>query len=173
MQKAARYTIFKTKWGYFGLAGNEEGVLRSCLPCGKWEDVKCRLLKDLGGGEFERGLYKDLQGEISLYFEGDCVNFGRDIPIVLDGFGPFGRRVLRACRDVRYGETISYGGLAERIDRAGAGRAVGNVLARNPVPLIIPCHRVICADGSLGGFSAAGGLKLKKRLRALEKKWAF
>jgi methylated-DNA-[protein]-cysteine S-methyltransferase len=171
MQKAIRYTIFKTKWGYFGLAGDEEGFLRSCLPCGKREDVKYRLLKSLGGGEFERGLYKDLQSEISFYFEGGCVNFGRDISVVLDGFGPFGRRVLRGCRSIRCGERISYGGLARRVGKAGAARAVGNVVARNPLPLIVPCHRVICADGRLGGFSAEGGLKLKKRLLELEKKW--
>ena len=143
----------------------------SCLPCGKREDVKYRLLKSLGGGEFERGLYKDLQGRISAYFERGYVNFNKDIPIILDGFGPFGRRVLRACRNVRYGKTISYGGLAKKAGRPVAARAVGNVLARNPLPLIIPCHRVICADGGLGGFSAAGGLKVKKRLLELEKKW--
>lgn len=171
MQKEIRYTIFKTKWGYFGLAWNEERVLRSCLPYGKQEDVKCRLLKDLGGAKFDSGVFKDLQGEIRAYFEGTCVNFGRDIPIVLDGFGPFARRVLWACRNVRYGKTISYGGLAERIGRAGAARAVGNILAKNPLPLIIPCHRVTCANGKPGGFSVAGGLKLKKRLLELEKKW--
>ncbi|MHC4158542.1 MAG: methylated-DNA--[protein]-cysteine S-methyltransferase [Planctomycetota bacterium] len=173
MRKVIRYTVFRTKWGYFGLAGDEEGVLRSCLPMAGRDGVKCWLLRGLGGGEFERGLFRDLQSEISLYFEGGCVDFGRDIPIVLDGAGPFARRVLRACRDVRYGETISYGRLAKKAGRAGAARAVGNVLARNPLPLITACHRVICADGSLGGFSAAGGLKLKKKLLALEKKQAF
>ncbi|UCE99121.1 MAG: methylated-DNA--[protein]-cysteine S-methyltransferase [Planctomycetota bacterium] len=173
MRKAIRYTIFGTKWGYFGLVGDEEGILRSCLPVAERDSVKYRLLKDLGSGEFESGLYKDLQGEISLYFEGGYVNFGRDIAVLLDGFRPFGKRVLRACRDVKYGETISYGGLATKAGRAGAGRAVGQVLARNPVPLIIPCHRVICADGRLGGFSAAGGLKLKKRLLELEKEGGF
>ena len=145
--------------------------MRSCLPCGKRDDVKYRLLKGLGGGEFESGVFKGLQGRISADFEGGYVNFNKDIPIVLDGFRPFGRRVLRACRNVSYAKTISYGGLAERIGRAGASRAVGNVLARNPLPLIIPCHRVICADGRFGGFSAAGGLKLKKRLLELEGKW--
>jgi methylated-DNA-[protein]-cysteine S-methyltransferase len=173
MRKAIRYTIFRTKWGYFGLAGDEEGILRSCLPMAGRDSVKYRLLKGLGGGEFERGLFRDLQGEISLYFEGGCVNFNKDIAVALEGFGPFARRVLRACRDVRYAETMSYGRLAKKAGKAGAARAVGNVLARNPVPLITACHRVICADGSLGGFSAAGGLKLKKRLLALEKKQVF
>jgi len=171
MQKAIRYTIFKTKWGYFGLAGMEGGILRSCLPMARREDVKYRLLKDLGGAKFDSGVFKGLQGRISLYFGGDCVNFGRDIPIVLGGFRPFARRVLRDCRNVRYGKTISYGGLAKKAGRPGAARAVGNILARNPLPLIIPCHRVICADGRFGGFSAAGGVNYKKRMLELEKKW--
>ena len=93
MQKAIRYTIFKTKWGYFGLAGMEGGVLRSCLPMAKREDVKCRLLQGLGEVRFDKELFKELQGEISLYFEGGYVNFNKDIPVVLDGVGPFARRV--------------------------------------------------------------------------------
>jgi len=173
MRKGIRYTIFKTRWGYFGLAGSEGGMVRACLPTARQDDVKCRLVQGLGEVRFEKEFFRILQGKISAYFEGVCVNFGRDIPIVLDGFSPFAERILRACRDISYGKTMSYGEVARRAGVAGGGRAVGGVLAKNPLPLIIPCHRVICANGELGGFSAAGGVRYKKRLLGLEKGGAF
>ncbi len=169
MQKKIRYTIFKTRWGYFGLAGGKEKLLRTCLPMTGRNDVKCRLLKGLEEVKFEKGIFRDLQGQISAYFDGSYINFDRDIPVALDGFSAFGRGVLNVCRNITYGKTMSYGEVADRIGKAGAGRAVGRVLAKNPLPLIIPCHRVICAGGGLGGFSAAGGISYKRRLLELER----
>ena len=123
------------------------------------------------GARYDKALFKEVQGLVSAYFEGDCVNFGRDVPVVLpDGMGRFARRVLTECRRVRFGQTISYGELAEKAGAVGAARAAGNALSRNPLGLIIPCHRVICADGGPGGFSAMGGVKLKKRMLTLEEK---
>ena len=75
---------------------------------------------------------------------------------------------MTACRDIKFGQTISYSGLAKRIGRAGSARAVGNALAKNPLPLIIPCHRVVRNDGKIGGFSAKGGITLKKKMLELE-----
>ena len=169
MEKVAKYVIFGTRWGYFGLAGDDRGVWRSCLP-GERDCVKFRLLKGLGDSRSDGDYMKGVQELVSAYYEGACVNFGRDIAVVLDGVGEFRRGVLEWCRDVKYGETISYGGLAERVGRASAGRAVGGALARNPLPLIIPCHRVICANGKIGGFSAAGGSRVKKRMLDFERK---
>ncbi len=168
MQKTIRYTIFKTKWGYFGLAGTEYGLLRSCLPLSEYERVKLWLLKGLADAQFDRGLFKALQGQITAYFEGACVNFGEDIPIITDGLSGFACSVLDACRDIRFGQTISYGRLAERIGRVDGARAVGNALAGNPLPLVIACHRVTCANGKIGGFSATGGVTLKKKMLELE-----
>lgn len=181
MRKGIRYTIFRTRWGYFGLAGTEEGLLRSCLPMARRDDVKCRLLRGLDEVRFEKEFFRILQGQISAYFAGVCVSFGRDIPLVLacpersrrDGFSPFARRILRVCRDISYGKTMSYGEAARRAGAAGGGRAAGQVLAKNPLPLIIPCHRVIYANGGLGGFNAAGGVRYKKRMLELEKRSAF
>jgi methylated-DNA-[protein]-cysteine S-methyltransferase len=84
----------------------------------------------------------------------------------LDGLPPFQRKVLLAERRVPYGRTITYGALAAKVGRPRAARAVGQALAHNPVPLVVPCHRVIAAGGGLGGFG--GGLALKRRLLALE-----
>lgn len=165
-----RYTVFKTKWGYFGLAGNEQGLVRARLPIANREKAKSELLVGgLAEARFEKGLFKGLQEQITAYFEGSYVDFHKDIPIVAaNGVTGFRQAVLDACRDIKYGQTINYGGLAEKAGYAGAGRAVGAVMANNRLPLIIPCHRVTCADGRIGGFSAIGGIKLKKRMLELE-----
>jgi methylated-DNA-[protein]-cysteine S-methyltransferase len=168
MQEVTKYVIFRTRWGYFGLAGDDRGLLRSCLPGGR-EVVKSRLLRDLGDCRRDKSSFKEVQDLVSAYFEGACVDFGQ-VGVVLNGFSGFGRRVLEGCRDVKYGETISYGGLAEMSGRAGSARAVGGALARNPLPLIIPCHRVTCAKGKIGGFSAAGGARVKKKMLDFERK---
>ena len=79
----------------------------------------------------------------------------------------FAQKIYDAARGIPPGETITYGELARRIGKSGAARAVGTMLGRNPVPVIVPCHRIVAASG-LGGFSAAGGLRLKRRLLVLE-----
>jgi methylated-DNA-[protein]-cysteine S-methyltransferase len=169
MQKATRYTIFKTKWGYFGLAGTELGLLRTCLPGPELGKIKSQLLENLCAARYDKALFKVLREQITAYFDGAYVNFDKDIPIITDGLSLFAMQVLDTCRDIRFGETISYGGLAKEIGRAGAARAVGRALAKNPLPLIIPCHRVVRSDGKIGGFSAAGGITLKKRMLKLER----
>jgi len=168
MQEATRYTIFKTKWGYFGLAGIELGLLRTCLPGPELGKIKSQLLENLCAARYDKALFKKLQERITAYFEGAYVNFDKDIPIVLDGFSLFARQVLDASRDIKFGQTVSYGRLAEMVGKDGTARAVGGALAKNPLPLIIPCHRVVRSDGKIGGFSAAGGITLKKRLLELE-----
>jgi len=174
MQKAIKYTIFKTKWGYFGLVGTEFALLRTHLPEPEPEKIKRQLLKNLlfanraSNIEFDKTLFKTTQEQITAYFDGDCVNFSRDFPIILDGFSFFISSVLTACRDMRLGQTISYSGLAKKLGRPGAARAVGCALAKNPLPLIIPCHRVIRSNGKIGGFSTPGGTNLKAKLLELE-----
>jgi len=195
MQKVTKYTIFKTKWGYFGLAGttrlssskSEDSLLRTCLPLSNPENVKSHLLTYLTtfirrpwGGvkiisespQFEKRFFKTVQDQITAYFacpersrrKGACVNFSTDIPIVLDGLSDFCSSVLTACRDIRFGQVVSYSGLAKKMGRPAASRAVGNALAKNPLPLIIPCHRIIRSDGQLGEFSAPGGMSTKAKL---------
>jgi len=175
MQKVIKYAIFKTRWGHFGLAGTEYGLCRTQLPGPKSEKIKSLLLKNLplpnqaSSIEFDKTFFKTLQEQITAYFEGAHVNFSRDIPLVLYGFSSFSISVLTTCRDVAFGQTITYGRLAKQSGRPNASRAVGSALAKNPLPLIIPCHRIVRSDGKLGGFSAPGGVKLKKRLLLHEK----
>ena len=163
MQKTLKYTIFKTNWGYFGLAAAGEGLFRTCLPLAGPEMVESQLLQNLQKSRYDKNLFRTAQEQIIAYFEGVIINF-RDIPVVLDGSSSFFRSVLNACRNIGFGRTISYSGLAKKSSRPAAARAVGSALAKNPLPLIIPCHRVICSDGKIGGFSAAGGKNLKAKL---------
>lgn len=92
----------------------------------------------------------------------------RDVPLELQDRSDFQRRVLLACQAIDPGSTVTYGELARRADAPRAARAVGGVMASNRVPLVVPCHRVIASDGSLRGFSAPQGLRMKRRLLRLE-----
>jgi len=170
MQKVIKYVIFKTKWGHFGLAGTKSALCRTHLPGPEPKKIESRLLNNLPGAQFDDTFFQILQKQIAAYFEGSCVNFSPDIPVILDGFGGFSRKVLTACRDIQFGQRITYSGLAKKADSPSASRAVGSALAKNPLPLIIPCHRVLRTDGKMGGFSAPGGISLKKRMLTLEHK---
>jgi methylated-DNA-[protein]-cysteine S-methyltransferase len=86
----------------------------------------------------------------------------------LDGIAEFDRRVYEIARTIAPGRTLSYGAIAARLGDPGAARAVGRALGRNPIPVIVPCHRVLSADGGVGGFSAAGGAVTKLRILAIE-----
>ncbi|MFQ5945626.1 MAG: methylated-DNA--[protein]-cysteine S-methyltransferase, partial [Anaerolineae bacterium] len=86
-----------------------------------------------------------------------------------DGVTPFQAQVLRATLSVPHGRVASYGEIARRAGNPGASRAVGGALSRNPIPIVIPCHRVIASDGSLGGYSS--GTHIKERLLRLEGSW--
>ena len=108
-----------------------------------------------------------LADRLEAYAAGQLDDF-RDVKIDLDRHTRFQRQVLRACRRIDYGHTASYTDLATRCGSPGAARAVGNVMANNRLPLIIPCHRVVGSAGRLGGFSAPGGLATKRRLLELE-----
>ena len=101
------------------------------------------------------------------YFNGQTVSFDA-ISCDLPGESAFGGKVLRACRQIDYGQTLSYRQLAMKIGREDAARAVAAALGKNPIPLVIPCHRVTYADGRAGGFSAPGGVELKQRMLATE-----
>lgn len=98
--------------------------------------------------------------QLREYFDGKRRRF--DVPIDLPACTPFQCAVWRGCSEIPFGERRSYGELAAAIGRPRAARAVGNALNSNPIPIIIPCHRVIRADGSLGGFGS--GLRVKKSL---------
>jgi methylated-DNA-[protein]-cysteine S-methyltransferase len=106
----------------------------------------------------------DIVHQLRAYFAGERRTF--DMRVDLSGLTPFHRSVLDAAATVPAGEVVSYGEIARRIGRPGGSRAVGQALHRNPVPIVIPCHRVIAAGGKIGGYG--GGLAIKRKLLRLE-----
>jgi methylated-DNA-[protein]-cysteine S-methyltransferase len=122
--------------------------------------------RELPDADYTARLQPELEDELGDYFEGRPVVF-RAKPD-LTGLTPFRQEVLRACARVPYGKTTTYAELAERVGNPAAARAVGSAMANNPVPIIIPCHRVITSQGELGGFSAEQGVALKRKLLEME-----
>jgi methylated-DNA-[protein]-cysteine S-methyltransferase len=104
--------------------------------------------------------------ELDEYLAGRRTAFS--LPVDLRHVTPFQRRVLEAARSVPRGHVVTYGDIGRRIGRPGAARAVGQALGSNPVPIVVPCHRVLASDGSLRGYSGRGGLRTKRRLLELE-----
>lgn len=100
--------------------------------------------------------------QIQDYFEHKRKVF--EIPLDLDGVTDFRRRVLLETMNIPFGRTSSYGQLAARVHNPRAARAVGSTMACNPLPLVIPCHRVVASDGSMHGFSSPGGISTKIKL---------
>lgn len=110
---------------------------------------------------------RELVERIQAYADGQRDEF-LDIPVALDDATTFQRQVLQQCRRIRYGQTIAYGQLAAKTGYPQAARAIGGVMARNRVPLVIPCHRVVGSSGTLRGYSGCGGTAMKRRLLELE-----
>ncbi|MEZ6184268.1 MAG: methylated-DNA--[protein]-cysteine S-methyltransferase [Planctomycetota bacterium] len=110
----------------------------------------------------------DLARRVRAHLAGEALDAFLDVAVDDSDWTPFDRKVFGALRQVGPGQRVTYGELARRAGSPGAARAVGGTLGRNPVPLIVPCHRVVRSDGTLGGFSAAGGPPTKARLLELE-----
>ncbi|OHB67121.1 MAG: hypothetical protein A2V70_11870 [Planctomycetes bacterium RBG_13_63_9] len=122
-----------------------------------------QLLENARPGAWNRSLVRRLHA----YGCGTAVDF-RDVRVDLRRLTEFQRRVVHHCRRIPYGKTLTYGQLAAKAGFPRAARAVGNCMAANRVPLIIPCHRVVRSDGHAGPFSAPGGTRMKQRLLAIE-----
>jgi methylated-DNA-[protein]-cysteine S-methyltransferase len=163
-----QYDIFKTQWGWFGLLGSEQGLVRTCLPVAHKEAVRSRILSDIPNAERTKTAFSVLKKLIVGYYRGLSVDFC-DVDVQLEGSSEFQRNILSILQKISYGRTVSYSQLAKLAGKTKAARAIGTVMAGNPLPLIIPCHRVIKADGTLGQFSATGGIDTKKRMLDLEK----
>lgn len=166
------YSVFRTRWGWFGVLANEQGLLRTCLPVAHKEAIIHRFLLEAPNTRLNRRAFSALEKEIKKYYKGESVSFS-DIKLCLSELSEFQQKVLRTLRTVKYGRTITYSELARRSGCPKGARAIGTVMAQNPLPLIIPCHRVIKADGTLGLFSAAGGIQTKQRMLELERNFLF
>ncbi|MBW2107879.1 MAG: methylated-DNA--[protein]-cysteine S-methyltransferase [Deltaproteobacteria bacterium] len=165
------YTILETPFGFSAVVFDADSSLvnRVFLPC-ESRPLLIGQIRDMAPGQEvvpERAprLFRDIQ----IYFGGHPIR-PRWEDLNLNGLTGLQRRVLRAVAAIPYGQTRTYGDIARKIGHPSACRFVGGTMSRNPFPIVIPCHRVIRADGSLGGFG--GGVGLKRRLLAFEKEFS-
>jgi methylated-DNA-[protein]-cysteine S-methyltransferase len=158
MNDSTRYTYLPSPLGKLLLTASGTALTRICFPCHQEEHT-------LGAGwRRDDEWFEDIGRQLREYFCGERETF--DVKLEMTGT-PFERRVWRELCKIPYGKTASYGEIAKRIGQPTACRAVGLANGRNPVPIIVPCHRVIGSDGSLTGYG--GGLDTKRWLLALER----
>ena len=169
MTAAARYTLFDTAIGRCGIAWRSGLVVSTALPGS--DDVATvrhllRRLPDATQAEAD-GVAANAISLVQRLLSGEPVDLSV-IPVDLDSCPAFERQIYALLRDVPTGATVTYGELAERAGSPGAARAVGMAMGRNPIPIIVPCHRVLASNGRSGGFSAPGGVTTKFRILQIE-----
>ncbi|MBN9243630.1 MAG: methylated-DNA--[protein]-cysteine S-methyltransferase [Mesorhizobium sp.] len=171
MTNAIGHIVFETALGFMGLAWSEAGLTRLCLPQSSRDAVERRLfrLDGIAGTDSDKPpqWVQGLIADIRAYAEGDIVDFS-GVPVDLAGTDDFQRAIYEAARRLAFGETTTYGELAKRAGHPGLPRETGAALGANPVPLVIPCHRILAAGGKIGGFSAPGGSATKEKMLGLE-----
>lgn len=167
----SHHHLFDTNIGVCGVAWNERGLTGLQLPEADRAVTERRLVaKARSAGAVEPPAWIEaLVADLRRYLAGEKVDFSA-VAVDLDGIDPFRRTVYEALRAVKFGQTATYGELARAAGASEpeAARDVGVAMARNPMPLVIPCHRVLAAGGRSGGFSAYGGVVTKEKLLALE-----
>ncbi len=163
-----RSVIFDTALGFFALSFCEKGLARVLLP--EAATARRRLVGRgvdpttiCGDDTPLPGPVDEVIGAVRRYARGDKVDF-RFVAVDYGAASPFFRDVWEAARGLAHGEIVTYGELAARAGHPGMARETGQALGRNPVPLIVPCHRIAAASGKTGGFSAPGGVSTKLRL---------
>lgn len=162
------YAVFKTKFGYFAIVAENGNLIRTYLPGMEKQMLKKQILKLHPGTKYNPALFKKLQQEIKDYFIGQKVKFSIDIIPAIKDFPDFSKSILKACTRIPHAKTISYNQLAQLANHPTAARAAGTSLSKNPIPLIIPCHRIIKSTGQIGNFTAPGGTTLKQKMLNLE-----
>jgi methylated-DNA-[protein]-cysteine S-methyltransferase len=163
------FLLFDTPIGTCGLAWSDRGVVGVQLPEGSEAAARARLRRD-----FPEAQESPPPPEVARAVEAIVALLSgeaRDLSFVeldMRHVPPFNRRVYEIARTIPPGATLSYGEIAARLGEPGAARDVGAALGHNPFAIVVPCHRVVAANGKLGGFSARGGIKTKLRLLSIE-----
>jgi len=159
-----KYTTFNTSKGWIGILDSSKGLLGTTLPQRSAQAARQLLGDRVNYATHSPHRFEDLMKRLRVYFSGHQVTFPDELN--LSGATPFQRKVWEITRLIPYGKTRSYLWVAEQIKQPGAAQAVGQALGKNPLPIIIPCHRVVASDGKLGGYS--GGVEMKQHLLYLE-----
>lgn len=163
------YTLFETSIGACAIAWKATGIIATQLPEASEAATQAQLRRKFPGAHLEAptNIVRQAIAAIVRLLEGGGDELAT-IELDLSRITPFYRRVYAAARAIPAGETLTYGELAARVGEPGGARAVGQAMARNAWPLIVPCHRVLAAGGRAGGFSAHGGVNTKYRLLRIE-----
>lgn len=161
---AYAYTVFDTEFGWMAIVASDRGLCRLTLPQPAADKALVLITDYLPKAAANTGSFRDLVFRLERYFEGENVDFQDELD--LRNGTKFQQDVWRLTCSIPYGQTKTYGWVANELGRPGSVRAVGQALARNPLPIIVPCHRVVGSGGSLGGYS--GGLEMKRKLLELE-----
>ncbi|HEY7436348.1 MAG TPA: methylated-DNA--[protein]-cysteine S-methyltransferase [Methylomirabilota bacterium] len=164
------FVVFDTAIGPCGIAWNGRGIVGVQLPEGSPHETRARLRRrfpDLREGAPPAPVRRAIDGVVAL-LRGEACDLD-SVTLDMDGVSPFQRRVYEVARTIPPGTTQSYGEIAARMGVPGAARDVGQALGQNPFAIIVPCHRVLAANGKVGGFSARGGVRTKLRLISSER----
>ena len=159
------YTVYPWKFGDLFLASTERGLSNIEFSRVKSEKEFVAFFRDKFQISTNEQVFKNLIQKLDLYFKGQTVVF--DDPIDLLWGTLFQRKVWNQVKQIPYGQTRTYGQIAAQLNQPKASRAVGAANGVNPIPIIIPCHRVVQTNGKLGGYS--GGLDIKDELLRLER----
>jgi methylated-DNA-[protein]-cysteine S-methyltransferase len=163
------YTIFDTELGRCGVAWGDRGIAAVELPAADDAATRRRIRRALPDAQ-EASPPPDVEAAIDAIarlLAGEPEDLA-SVVLDTDDVPEFHRRVYDVARAIPPGETLSYGEVAARLGEPRAAQAVGRALGRNPFPIVVPCHRVLAANGALHGFSAPGGIETKRRMLALE-----
>lgn len=166
---APGFALFETPVGRCGIVWSEAGLLGTWLPEADAERGRTRMARRLPGLE-ETAMPPAIAGiaeRIVAHLGGAPVDYA-DVRLDSGAVGDWEMSVYRAASAIPFGETRTYGALAKALGRPDAAQAIGQALGRNPWPIVIPCHRILAADGRTGGFSAPGGARTKLRLLEIE-----
>ncbi len=162
-----RFTTFETALGWCAIAWSQRGVARFRLPDPSERATEARM-RALASPGAPPAYVSDAIALSKRYFDGEDVSFD-GVPLDFSGVEAFSLKLYEAIRALRRGQTTTYGALAQSLGAPKeAARAVGQAMGSNPIPLIVPCHRVLGAGDTIGGFSAPGGSKSKARMLAME-----
>lgn len=159
------FALFDTAIGWCGIAWSARGVTRFALPEANPEVTRARLARDAPEAEPPPEITAAI-ALVTRHVAGEPADL-EAITVDLDGVPDFHREVYAALRRVPAGRTVTYGALAHSLGKPGAARAIGQAMGKNPIPVIVPCHRVLAANAT-GGFSAPGGVTTKAKLLAAE-----
>jgi methylated-DNA-[protein]-cysteine S-methyltransferase len=162
-----QYCLFDTALGVCGIVWSADGLTRLRLPAPDATRMHEELAQEARRASAKPTMIDALIADVCRYMAGGRTDFSTAV-IDIDRAPAFDQDVYRAARRIAWGQTLTYGEIARRVDAPDAARAVGRAFARNPLPLIVPCHRVLASKGKIGGFSAPGGISTKVRLLALE-----